>query len=129
MLPFQTPAQVEKAPSAGHEINFPGFNAFPLKGSVLPGGAHPFFAVMVAGSGPTNRDWASSVTPIGHAGRGFALWLQSRNIGSLRYDKRFIGSKDPKLDISLDAQVGDIQAALRAARALKPRAGNCCHRP
>jgi pimeloyl-ACP methyl ester carboxylesterase len=78
---------------------------------------------MVAGSGPTDRDWASSAMSIGHAGRDFALWLQSLNIGSLRYDKRFIGSKDPKLDISLDAQVGDIHAAIRAARALPEAKG------
>jgi hypothetical protein len=108
---------------AGREITFPGFNTFPLKGSVLIGGGHPYFAVMVAGSGPTDRDWVSSVMPIGHAGRDFAVWLQSMKIGSLRYDKRFIGSKDPKLDISLDAQVGDIQAAVRAARALPEAKG------
>lgn len=124
MIPVQTPAQIEKAPiDAGREIAFPGFNAFPLKGSVLAGGAHPYFAVMVAGSGPTDRDWASSVMPIGHAGRDFAKWLQTQKIGSLRYDKRFIGSKDPKLDISLDAQVGDILAAIRAARALPEAKG------
>ena len=124
MLPFQSPAQVEKAPiNPGRETTFPGFNAFPLRGSVLAGGGHHYFAVMVAGSGPTDRDWVSSVMPIGHAGRDFALWLQSRDIGSLRYDKRFIGSKDPKLDISLDAQVGDILAALRAARALPEAKG------
>ena len=124
MLPFQVPPQIEKAPiNFGRELTFPGFNTFPLKGSVLAGGAHPYFAVMVAGSGPTDRDWASSAMPIGHAGRDFALWLQSRQIGSLRYDKRFIGAKDPKLDVSLDAQVGDIQAALHAARALPEAKG------
>ena len=124
MLPFHAPAQVEKEPTNhGREITFPGFNAFSLSGSVLVGAKHPYFAVMVADSGPTDRDWASSVMAIGHTGREFALWLQSRNMGSLRYDKRFIGSMDPRLDISLDAQVGDIQAALRAARALPEATG------
>ena len=123
MLPFQVPAQIKKAPALGREITFSGFNAFPLKGSVLAGGAHGYFAVMVAGSGPTDRDWASRLMPIGHAGRDFALWLQTKAIGSLRYDKRFIGSRDPKLDISLDAQVGDIQSALRAARSLPEAKG------
>ena len=33
------------------EVGFPGFNAFPLKVSGKAGGAHPYFAVMVAGSG------------------------------------------------------------------------------
>ena len=103
---------------------FPGFNAFPLQGSVKAGGAHPYFAVMVAGSGPTDRDWSNPLIPgPSHGGRDIAAWLQAQGIGSLRYDKRFIGSKDAKLDISLDAQVGDIKAALRAARLLPEAKG------
>jgi pimeloyl-ACP methyl ester carboxylesterase len=105
-------------------IHFPGFNAFPLNASVLAGGAHPYFAVMVAGSGPTDRDWSNPLISMpSHGGRDIALWLQAQGIGSLRYDKRFIGSKDPKLDISLDAQVGDIKAAMRAARNLPEARG------
>ncbi len=105
-------------------VDFPGFNAFPLKGSVKAAGAHPYFAVMVAGSGPTDRDWSSPLLPMpSHGGRDFALWLKAQGIGSLRYDKRFIGSKDAKLDISLDAQVGDIRAAMKAARALPEARG------
>ena len=106
------------------EIGFPGFNAFPLKGSVKAGSAHPYFAVMVAGSGPTDRDWSNPLIPVpSHGGRDLAAWLQGQGIGSLRYDKRFIGSKDPKLDISLDAQVGDIKAAIKVARALPEAKG------
>ena len=115
-----------QAPSVAvdREIGFPGFNAFPLKGSVKAGGAHPYFAVMVAGSGPTDRNWSSPLLPMpSHGGRDFAVWLQGPGIGSLRYDKRFIGSKDPKFDISLDAQVGDIRAAMKAARALPEAKG------
>jgi hypothetical protein len=105
-------------------VHFPGFNAFPLNGTVLAGGAHPFFAVMVAGSGPTDRDWSNPLIPVpSHGGRDLAGWLQAQGLGSLRYDKRFIGSKDPKLDISLDAQLGDIKAALKAARALPEAKG------
>jgi hypothetical protein len=106
------------------DLGFPGFNAFPLKGSVKAGGAHPYFAVMVAGSGPTDRDWSSPLIPMpSHGGRDLAIWLQAQGLGSLRYDKRFIGSKDAKLDISLDAQVGDIRAAMQAARALPEAKG------
>jgi pimeloyl-ACP methyl ester carboxylesterase len=106
------------------DLAFPGFNAFPLKGSVRKGGAHPYFAVMVAGSGPTDRDWSNPLIPApSHGGRDFAAWLEAQGIGSLRFDKRFIGSKDPKLDISLDAQVGDIRAAMKAARALPEAKG------
>ena len=73
--------------------------------------------MVVAGSGPTDRNWSNPLLPASYGGRDFAGWLQKQGIGSLRYDKRFIGSKDPALDISLDAQVGDIRGALAAARA------------
>ncbi|WP_306591504.1 alpha/beta hydrolase [Geothrix sp. 21YS21S-4] len=111
-------------PALDRHVGFPGFNAFPLKGSVTPSGNHPYFAVMVAGSGPTDRDWSNPLIPLSsHGGRDFAAWLQAQGVGSLRYDKRFIGSKDPKLDVSLDAQVGDIRAALKAARDLPEAKG------
>jgi pimeloyl-ACP methyl ester carboxylesterase len=128
MLPFPflaLPVLVQPpAVAPDREISFLGFNAFPLKASVKAGGAHPFFAVMVAGSGPTDRDWSNPLIPVpSHGGRDIAVWLQAQGIGSLRYDKRFIGAKDPKLDISLDAQVGDIRAAMRSARALPEARG------
>jgi hypothetical protein len=105
-------------------VHFAGFNAYPLNATVTSGGAHPYFAVMVAGSGPTDRDWSNPLIPVpSHGGRDIAAWLQSQGIGSLRYDKRFIGSKDPKLNISLDAQVGDIKAAMKAARLLPEAKG------
>lgn len=114
-----------QTPRAGERvISFPGFNGFPLAATALAGGIHPFFAVMVAGSGPTDRDWSSPLIAIpSHGGRDIAAWLQQQGLGSLRYDKRFIGAKDPRLDISLDAQVGDIKAALKAARALPEAKG------
>jgi pimeloyl-ACP methyl ester carboxylesterase len=111
-------------PAGERVVHFPGFNAFPLNATVLVGGAHPYFAVMVAGSGPTDRDWSNPLMNLpSHGGRDIAAWLQAQGIGSLRYDKRFIGSQDPKLDISLDAQVGDIKAAMRAARNLPEAKG------
>jgi pimeloyl-ACP methyl ester carboxylesterase len=121
LMPAQLPAP-QATPD--RELSFPGFNAFPLKGSLKAGGGHPYFAVMVAGPGPTDRDWSNPLIPVpSHGGRDLAAWLQAQGIGSLRYDKRFIGSKDPKLDISLDAQVGDIKAAVKAARALPEMKG------
>ena len=124
MIPFQAPPAVSMPAPADREISFPGFNAFPLKGSVRDAKGSTCFAVMVAGSGPTDRDWSNPLFPFpSHGGRDFAGWLASNGVGSLRYDKRFIGSHDPKLDISLDAQVGDIKAALAAARALPEAKG------
>lgn len=128
MIPLQTPPALQAPAPADRDIAFPGFNGLPLKASVRasapsePGSA--CFAVMVAGSGPTDRDWSNPLLPFpSHGGRDLAAWLASQGVGSLRYDKRFIGTKDPKLDISLDAQVGDIKAALAAARALPEARG------
>lgn len=59
----ETPAEAREAsgpqpPWVGERlVHFPGFNAFLLNATVTGGGAHPYFAVMVAGSGPTDRDW------------------------------------------------------------------------
>lgn len=112
-------------------VTFPGFNAFPINGSVRAAQGHPYFAVLVAGSGPTDRDWsnplirdpATGKALPSHGGRDFAAWLAAQGLGSLRWDKRFIGSQDPKLDISLDAQSGDIRAALAFARTLPEAKG------
>jgi hypothetical protein len=87
------------------EITFPGAGGVTLKGSVLQGGAHRFFAVLVAGSGPTDRNWSSSLIAVAsHAGREVARWLQGRGIGSLRFDKRFIGVNDPGMDVGFGAR-------------------------
>ncbi|MBS1767815.1 MAG: alpha/beta fold hydrolase [Acidobacteria bacterium] len=124
MIPFQTPPALPAPAPADRQISFPGFNAFPLKGSVRDAKGSAYFAVMVAGSGPTDRNWSTPLLPFpSHGGRDFAAWLAANGIASLRYDKRFIGSHDPKLDISLDAQVGDIRAAIAAARALPEAKG------
>jgi hypothetical protein len=118
---LQAPAPIQTTPD--RDLTFPGFNGHPLKASVRAASGHPYFAVMVAGSGPTDRNWTNPLMPASYAGRDFAGWLARQGVGSLRYDKRFIGSKDPALDISLDAQVGDIKAAIAAARALPEAKG------
>lgn len=57
---------------------------------VQPPGDGPFPAVvLVAGSGPTNRDWCSPLLPgTNGSGRLFAEALAEAGIASLRYDKR-----------------------------------------
>ena len=123
LIQAAAPSTAPKAPALGdREVGFAGFNLHPLKASVLYGDG-PLFAVLVADSGPTDRNWSNPMLPKGQAGKDFALWLQTQGIGSLRFDKRFIGSKDSKLDISLDAQLGDIRAALKAARSLPEAKG------
>ena len=59
-----------------------------------PAGAGPFPAVvMVAGSGPTNRDWNSPLLPGSNgSARLIAEALAAAGFVSLRYDKRASGS-------------------------------------
>lgn len=115
------PAQVQEAP-APREVAFQGFGALPLRGTVLPGKGSPWFAVLVADSGPLDRDWSDPRLPV-HGGRIFANWLQDQGLGSFRFDKRMAGSRDPKLNTSLDAQAGDIRAAIQTAKALPEARG------
>ena len=65
-----------------------------MSGTVLrPEGAGPFPAVvLVAGSGPTDRDWCSPILPgTNGSGRLLAEALAEAGIASLRYDKRASG--------------------------------------
>jgi len=59
----------------------------------LPAGDGPFPAVvLVAGSGPTDRDWCSPLLPGANgSGRLFAEAFADAGIASLRYDKRASG--------------------------------------
>jgi len=126
MFLLQPPALSQPAlpPSPAEQaVEFPGFNDHPLKGSLLEAGKHPFFAVLVSGTGAMDRDWNNPMVPKGNAGRDFAHWLKAQGLGSLRYDKRFLGRKAAGLDISLEAQVGDIEAALTFAKALPEAQG------
>lgn len=116
------PAQIQSRPDA-REVAFPGFNGLPLQGTVLAAPAGPWFAVLVADSGPLDRDWANPALPGSHGGRALAEWLQDQGIASLRFDKRIHGRRDPGLDSSLDAQAGDVLAALDAALALPEARG------
>jgi hypothetical protein len=123
MLPAAPPAQIQTAPQAQRELAFPGFNQFPLRGTVLPAEGLPWFAVLAADAGPLDRDWVNPMLPGSHGGRTLAEWLQAQGVASLRFDKRIHGSRDPKLDTSLDAQAGDLFAALAAARFLPEARG------
>ena len=65
-----------------------------MEGTVVrPDGDGPFPAVvLVAGSGPTDRDWCSPLLPGSNgSGRLFADALAGAGIASIRYDKRASG--------------------------------------
>lgn len=87
---------------------------------VRPDGDGPFPAVvLVAGSGPTDRDWCSPLLPGSNgSGRLFADAFADAGIASLRYDKRVAGrhaaENVPKLvgRISMRSHLDELVAAV-----------------
>jgi alpha-beta hydrolase superfamily lysophospholipase len=76
------------------EVNWPMGETTVYGTVVRPSGSGPFPAVvMVAGSGPTDRDWNSPLLPgTNGSARLLAEALARAGIASLRYDKRASGS-------------------------------------
>ncbi|WP_427017511.1 alpha/beta hydrolase [Pseudarthrobacter sp. P1] len=94
-----------------------------MEGSVArPAGEGPFPAVvLVAGSGPTDRNWCSPLLPGGNgSGRLFAKALADAGIASLRYDKRVSGphamENVAKLigKLSMQSHLDELVAAVQA---------------
>ncbi|MCL2463483.1 MAG: alpha/beta fold hydrolase [Micrococcales bacterium] len=89
---------------------------------VRPDGEGPFPAVvLVAGSGPTDRDWCSPLLPGGNgSGRLFAEAFAAAGIASLRYDKRASGPHAavnvPRLTgkLSMQSHLDELVAAVDA---------------
>jgi dienelactone hydrolase len=88
---------------------------------VRPEGNGPFPAVvLVAGSGPTDRDWCSPLLPGSNgSGRLFAEAFARAGIASLRYDKRASGphAKDNVTTligrVSMQSHLNELIAAVR----------------
>jgi len=94
-----------------------------MEGTITrPDGTGPFpGVVLVAGSGPTDRDWCSPLLPgTNGAGKQFALALADAGIASMRYDKRASGpnvmANLPKLigHISMASHLEELAAAVQA---------------
>ncbi len=85
-----------------------------------PEGAGPFpTVVLVAGSGPTDRDGNSTLGVTSASYRLLAEALAARGIASLRYDKRGVGASDWPRDleaVSFDDFVQDAAAVVAFAR-------------
>ncbi len=88
---------------------------------VKPPGAGPFPAVvMVAGSGPTDRDWTSPLLPGPNgSARLLAQALARAGFVSIRYDKRASGSHPPEYwptlvgKLSMQSHVDEFAGAVR----------------
>ena len=94
-----------------------------MEGTVVrPDGDGPFPAVvLVAGSGPTDRDWCSPLLPGSNgSARLFAEAFAHAGIASLRYDKRVSGpharENVPKLigKLSMQSHLDELIAAVQA---------------
>ncbi|HVU12524.1 MAG TPA: hypothetical protein VHD90_14675 [Phototrophicaceae bacterium] len=89
------------------EVEWPS-DALTIRGTLVrPSGSGPFPAVvMVAGSGPTNRDWNSPLLPGSNgSARLIAEALARAGIASLRYDK---AAADPHTREHLQTMIGKI---------------------
>src|SRR5262245_40850385 len=104
------------------EITWP-LDATTMYGTLVrPSGAGPFPAVvMVAGSGPTDRDWNSPLLPGANgSARLIAEALAAAGIASLRYDKRASGTHvretmQTLIDkMSMQSHVDELAGAVRA---------------
>jgi uncharacterized protein len=84
----------------------------------------PPIVLIIAGSGPTDRDGNSPALPgKNDALKQLALGLASRGVASLRYDKRGVGASAPAMvseaDLRFDTYVDDAVAWIKELRAQK----------
>jgi pimeloyl-ACP methyl ester carboxylesterase len=110
-----------EAHGASLEVTWPldGTNVYATL--VRPSGTGPFPAVvMVAGSGPTDRDWNTPLLPGSNgSARLLAEALAAKGVVSLRYDKRVAGAHAgenyPALmgKISFQSHVDELASAVR----------------
>src|SRR6476661_8675906 len=94
-------------PGASSDISWP-LDATSVDGTLVrPGGPGPFpGVVMVAGSGPTDRDWNSPLLPgTNGSARLLAQALARAGFASLRYDKRASG---PRARETMQALIGKV---------------------
>src|SRR5689334_5715682 len=86
----------------------------------IPAGAAPYpVALIVAGSGPTDRNGNSAFGVRTDAYRELAAELAQRGVASVRYDKRGVGSsaKISEIDLRPEDEAGDVAAWLSQLKA------------
>lgn len=77
------------------EISITSAGGSLLYGTLLSKNNHQKIAIIVAGSGPTDREGNSTMGIKTNAYRMLALALDSQNIATFRYDKRGVGKSIP----------------------------------
>ena len=87
----------------------------PLHGTLLtPAGPSHAAAVIIAGSGPTDRDGNSPIGVAGGVYRQLAEGLAERGIATVRFDKRAIAASAPaatsEADLTFDTYIDDAKA-------------------
>jgi hypothetical protein len=115
-------AQAQEAPIRETAVTFTN-GPLTLHGTLtVPAGDGPFpGAIIIAGSGPTDRDGNA---PSGLSSRMYALLAQglaAQGIASLRYDKRGLASTEGTFDMAVTTLDDFARDALEAARALDAR--------
>ena len=122
-------AEEGTAKAMEREVTVDG-GAAPLYGSLLtPEGARPGPAVLlIAGSGPTDRDGNSTVPGVRPASlKLIAEGLAAAGVTSLRYDKRAIAKSAPAAAHEADLRFGTaVDDAVLFARLLKAQPGVTC---
>ncbi len=104
--------------AAGRSVDAGGFPATLHD----PAGAGPL-VVMIAGSGPTDRDGNSAFGVTAASLRKLADALAARGIGSLRYDKRGVPGSAPagnEADVTFSTYVDDLRSVAAWAAARSP---------
>jgi pimeloyl-ACP methyl ester carboxylesterase len=118
-------AQKGTMPTRERDVRFAGAGGVSLAGTLLLPAISEMQAVpgvvLIAGSGPTDRDGNNRLVPVRiDLLKQFAELLAQAGIASLRYDKRGIGASTPRPAASIQAEevffawenfIGDVQTA------------------
>jgi pimeloyl-ACP methyl ester carboxylesterase len=85
-----------------------------LSGTLLPAGRNQTIAIIIAGSGPTDRDGNNYLGVKANSYKLVAEGLAKQGIASLRYDKRAVGkSSSPGMkeaDLRFDDYINDVKS-------------------